>query len=112
MNKVRPMEKTVKGPVVTQDLTRQVAHLARLELTDAEVEIFTPQLRDILRYVETLKEIDVSEVEPLTHPLDISETPMREDAMRYSPKNAEGKPKVLDSAPEVFQDGYKVPPIL
>lgn len=106
------MAKDLSGPEVTETLTRHVAQLARLDLTDREVELFTHHLREILGYVESLGELDVEKVQPLIHPLDVAETPMREDAMRYSPRNSEGQPKVLDSAPDVFQGGYRVPPIL
>ena len=96
---------------VNEVLTRQVAHLARLELSDAEAKTFTTQLSGILKYVEQLQGVDVSKVEPMTHPLDLL-TPLREDIVRPSPVDADGKPKVLRSAPDVLNDGYKVPPIL
>lgn len=44
-----------------------VANLARLALTDAEKARFAQQLGDILHYVEKLKEVDVSGVEPMAH---------------------------------------------
>lgn len=102
---------------VDESLTRKVADLARLELTDAEVKTFTPQLGEVLKYVSQLSEVslrgpDGSEVEPLYNALDFAQTPLRDDQARPSPQDAEGKPKVLGSAPDVLDDGYKVPPIL
>jgi aspartyl-tRNA(Asn)/glutamyl-tRNA(Gln) amidotransferase subunit C len=44
-----------------------VAHLARLALTDAERRKFAQQLGDILHYVEKLKQVDVTGVEPMAH---------------------------------------------
>jgi aspartyl-tRNA(Asn)/glutamyl-tRNA(Gln) amidotransferase subunit C len=44
-----------------------VANLARLALTDEEKATFSRQLGDVLRYVEKLREIDVSQVEPTAH---------------------------------------------
>lgn len=44
-----------------------VANLARIALTDAEKQKFTQQLGDILHYVEKLKQVDVSGVEPMAH---------------------------------------------
>jgi aspartyl-tRNA(Asn)/glutamyl-tRNA(Gln) amidotransferase subunit C len=44
-----------------------VANLARLALTDAERQKFSRQLGDILRYVEKLKQVDVTGVEPMAH---------------------------------------------
>lgn len=96
---------------VNESLTRQVAQLARLELSDQEVKTFTSQLSDILKYVEQLQSVDVQGVEPLTHPLALS-TPLRPDEVKPSPVDSEGKPKVLQSAPDVLYDGFKVPQIL
>jgi aspartyl-tRNA(Asn)/glutamyl-tRNA(Gln) amidotransferase subunit C len=96
---------------VNENLTKQVAHLARLELSDSEVKTFTAQLSEILKYVEKLQEVDVKGIEPMTHPLELS-NPFRSDSVRPSPVDAEGKPKVIGSAPDVLYEGYKVPQIL
>jgi len=44
-----------------------VAHLARLALTPDEKAKFSEQLGDVLKYIEQLKEVDVSGVEPTAH---------------------------------------------
>ncbi|MDD2763723.1 MAG: Asp-tRNA(Asn)/Glu-tRNA(Gln) amidotransferase subunit GatC [Opitutaceae bacterium] len=44
-----------------------VANLARLALTDQEKEVFSRQLGDVMRYIEKLSEVDVSQVEPTAH---------------------------------------------
>jgi aspartyl-tRNA(Asn)/glutamyl-tRNA(Gln) amidotransferase subunit C len=96
---------------VNETLTRQVAHLARLELSDEEVKTFTSQLSNIIKYVEKLQEADVSNTEPMTHPLEM-EAHMREDEVQPSPVDSENKPKVLNSAPDVLYEGFKVPQII
>src|SRR5436309_532256 len=48
---------------------RWVAHLARLDLGEAELEIMTGQLSAILEYVDQLQKINTPQVEPLAHPL-------------------------------------------
>ena len=102
-------------PNVTEQVTRGVAELARLQLSDQEVTTFTHQLGEILVYVNLLQEVDVSSVEPLTNPLlaavDLV-TPLREDRVIPSLMDEAGHPKVLESAPDVLDDGFKVPPIL
>jgi aspartyl-tRNA(Asn)/glutamyl-tRNA(Gln) amidotransferase subunit C len=97
--------------VVDSKNVLKVAHLARLEISEAEEKIFTAQLGHIFSYVEQLQEVDVTGVEPLTHPLELS-TPMREDVVIPSPVNADHQPRVLESAPDTMLDGFKVPPIL
>lgn len=96
---------------VSEALTRKVAELARLELTDAEVSTFTPQLRQILGYVELLQEVDVTGVEPLVNPFPLA-TPLREDVVVPPLKDADGNPKTLKPAPDTLDGGFKVPPIL
>lgn len=54
---------------ITLDDARWIAHLARLELSDAELQTMTPQLSAILDYVQQLQQVDTEGVEPLAHPL-------------------------------------------
>lgn len=97
--------------LVNEALTRKIANLARLELTDTEVGALTSHMDKILGYVESLQKVDVSAVAPLTQPFEVP-TPLREDVIIVPLKDQEGKPKVLASAPDVLNDGFKVPPIL
>jgi len=100
------------SPKITEEVTRRVAELARLELSAEEVTTHTAQLCRILDYVEQIMEPDVEGVEPLTHPVEISMA-FREDDPRDQPLlDRKGRPLALESAPEVMGDGYKVPPIL
>lgn len=96
---------------VDEKLTRQVAELARLDLSDEEVKLFTAQLGDVMKYVEQLQTVNVDQVEPLTYPLEEGAS-LREDHVVPPLLGSDGKPKTLQSAPDVFCDGFKVPPIL
>ena len=86
---------------------RKVAKLARLELSDAEVEEFTGQLSAILGYVEKMNELDTNGVEPLAHCLPISNV-LREDCV----KESLGTEKTLANAPQRDREFFKVPKIL
>ena len=86
---------------------RKVAKLARLELTDAEVQEFTGQLGAILGYVDKLSELDTTDVEPLAHCLPISNV-FRKDEVRDSL----GTERVLANAPQRDGSFFKVPKIL
>ena len=63
-----------------EDVLR-IAELARLELTPDEVTLFTRQLADILEYVEQIRALDTSGVEPTSHainrPYDRADMPIR-----------------------------------
>ena len=100
------MPKSVK---VTPELTRKTAALARLELSDDEVKRFTSQLGRILGYVEQISGVEGKEVAPMTHPLELELT-LREDEVREFA--SDGRPGFLDGAPELTEDGYRVPSIL
>ena len=58
-----------------------VAKLARLNLTDAETELFQKQLGDVLKYAGKLRAVDVSHVEAAAHPIPIFNV-FREDERR------------------------------
>lgn len=96
---------------IDDKLTRRIARLANLELTEHEVTTFTSQLGSVLGYIDQLAKIDVAGVEPMIHPIELT-TALRDDLIRPSPIDTEGKPRVLESAPDVLHDGFKVPPIL
>lgn len=104
MSKPDPIE-------VDEDLTRKIAHLARLELTEEETKLFTGQLKDILSYFEQLNEVQCDGVAPLIHPIEM-QTVLRDDVVEDFPLSDQRESKILKSAPEVLYDGYKVPPIL
>ncbi len=54
------------------DDIRKVANLARLKLSDAEIRHFAEQLDGVLSYVHVLDELDVSNVRPMAHAVDVS----------------------------------------
>lgn len=89
---------------LTESLTRRVADLARLELTDEEVKTFTHQIADVLKYVDQLQSLDVSQVEPLTHPFDESGA-LRED------KVVVFKSEATDFNTAI-RNGFEVPKVL
>ena len=87
---------------------KYVAHLARLALTPDEEKQLGAQLGSILGYIEKLRELDVTGVEPTAHavPLvnvtradEIRESLSHEDALRNAPRQANGLfivPKVVE----------------
>ena len=92
---------------LTDDDVRSVARLARLQLANEEIERFTQQLGDILTYVEQLDEIDTEGVEPMAHPIELSNV-LRADQTRDSlPREA-----ALGNAPQADGKYFLVPQIL
>lgn len=92
---------------LTADQVRKVARLARLEITEAEVERFTRQLGQVLGYVEMLQELDTEGVVPLAHPLDIQNALRADELMPSLPRTA-----VLANAPKSDERYFLVPQII
>jgi aspartyl-tRNA(Asn)/glutamyl-tRNA(Gln) amidotransferase subunit C len=90
---------------ITREEVLHVAKLARLELTDEEVERFTEQLSAILEAVAKVSELDLSEVEPTAHPLDVVNVWAEDDPRPSLPQD-----DALANAPEREAGFFKVPP--
>lgn len=74
-----------KGPVMalSKETVEYVANLSRIALTGEELEKFSKQIESILGFIDTLKTLDVSDIEPTAHILPISNV-LREDEPRPS----------------------------
>ena len=68
---------------LTKAVVAKVAYLARLKLSDAEVDLFTAQLGQVLGYVELLNELNTDDVEPMAHVADIANV-FRDDELQPS----------------------------
>jgi len=91
-----------KGMELTEKQVKHIAELARLNLSDEEVEKFRRQLSSILEYIEFLNEIDTSNVEPTAQTTDLKNV-AREDKPREG--QCLSQEEVLMNAPEI-KDGY------
>lgn len=90
---------------------RKVAKLAHLEISDEEVAIYTPQMKNIVAYVEQLNELDTENVEASIGGLTPeSETTysIREDV----PHQSLGQEKALSQAPSAVAGHFQVPKVL
>jgi aspartyl-tRNA(Asn)/glutamyl-tRNA(Gln) amidotransferase subunit C len=96
---------------VTERISREdvahVAHLARLELSDDELETYTEQLGAILDHAQDVAALDTSGVPPTAHPLPL-ENVLRADVVRPSLDRDE----VLAQAPAAEGAYFRVPRIL
>ena len=92
---------------IDESQVKQVAKLARLELTEDEIAKFSVELSSILEYIEKLNELDVEGVEPLAHCLPIHNV-FRDDI----PKDSIGVEKALANAPKRYEEYFRVPKIL
>jgi aspartyl-tRNA(Asn)/glutamyl-tRNA(Gln) amidotransferase subunit C len=100
---------------ITREDVLRVAELAHLELTEAEIEMFSRQLDSILTYVEKLNELDTTNVEPMAQVVPAAGsgqgavgTPLRED--KLAPCNVARD--VLAGAPDPSPPYFRVPRVI
>jgi aspartyl-tRNA(Asn)/glutamyl-tRNA(Gln) amidotransferase subunit C len=90
---------------ITREEVLHVAKLARLELTDDEVERLTEQLGAILEAVSKVSELDLSDVPPTSHPLEVVNAWAPDE-----PQPSLSLDDVFVNAPAREGDLFKVPP--
>jgi aspartyl-tRNA(Asn)/glutamyl-tRNA(Gln) amidotransferase subunit C len=90
--------------VIGREEVLHVARLARLSLSDAEVERFSGELSDVLEHVERIGELDLEGVAPTSHVVAL-ENVLRAD----EPRPSLDRERALEPAPERSPDGFRVP---
>ena len=91
--------------MLSRDQVLHVARLARLELSEAEVERFAGELSKVLDHIETIGQLgDLADVPPTSHVVEL-ENALRADEPRPSlPRDV-----ALESAPDAALGGFRVP---
>ena len=92
---------------VDREEVLNIAKLARLRLSETEVEVFREQLSEILDYVEKLSEVDTSEVEPTTHAV-----PLAMHLRADEPRSRLTREEVLSNAPDQADGHFRVPKVV
>lgn len=92
---------------ITADEAAHVAHLARLSFSAEELESYTGHLNAILEYVVQLQQVNTEGVEPMSHPLAISNV-FRED----EPVSSLSNEVALANAPQKGENAFVVPKII
>lgn len=92
---------------ISREEVEKVSLLARLALSEDELDKMTGQLGAILRYMDLLSEVDTEGIEPMAHPLDMTNV-FRADAVRPSLPRDEA----LANAPKRDSECYLMPAVL
>ena len=93
---------------IDEKITLKIASLAKLELTEQEIKEYSKDLTNILKWMEELKEVDVSNVQPVTS-VTKNELYERKD-IAY--KNTVEQEKILLNAPEKVGKYFTVPKVI
>lgn len=102
-----PQEGIIMKKEISREEVKYIAHLARLELKKEEEEKFTGQLREILSYIDKLKEVNTENVPPTSHLFPVKNV-FREDKQ----KNSLPLKKALLNAPQNKRNQFVVPRII
>ena len=90
--------------MIERDQVLHVARLARLRLSDEEVERMSGELSTILDHIEKIGELDLEGVAPTSHVTDV-ENVLRPD----EPRPSIPRERALEPAPDAADDGFRVP---
>ncbi|MSQ27653.1 MAG: Asp-tRNA(Asn)/Glu-tRNA(Gln) amidotransferase subunit GatC [Dehalococcoidia bacterium] len=93
--------------MLTSDEVRHIAKLARVGMTDADIERLQTQLSNILEHFEALRELDTEGIEPTGHAMPMSNV-MREDQAEASLPAAD----VMANAPHAEEGAFRVRAVL
>ena len=92
---------------ITKEEVKKVAHLARLELNENEINNHATQLEKILEYIKQLEGIDTDDVPCTTRAIEVINV-FRNDEK----KNSDCKQELLELSPSREDDYFKVPKII
>ena len=90
--------------MIDRDQVLHVARLARLKLSEGEVEQMSAELSGILDHIEKIGELDLAGVPPTSHVVEVTNA-LRAD----EPRPSWPREEMLTAAPAVADDGFEVP---
>ena len=90
--------------MIDRDQVLHVARLARLALSEEEVETMATELSGILEHVDRISELDLDGVEPTSHVVELQNV-LRDDV----PRESLSRERALEGAPDPADDGFRVP---
>ncbi len=92
---------------LSRDDIERVSILARLQLSEAELDTMTEQLGKIVGYIDLLSELDTDNVEPMAHAVEVTNAFADDEARESLPREA-----ALQNAPKHDGEFYRVPAVL
>ena len=105
--KPRPTNQRDSRMSIDKETARKVAHLARIEVAEDQLDTLAGELSNILTFMEQLNEVDVEGVEPMT-----SVTPMRLKRRTDGVTDGGYQDKILSNAPDAREGFFAVPKVV
>ncbi len=92
---------------ISEKQIRRIAHLARLQIEDSDIPVYTQNLSNILKLVDELQSVNTKDIQPMSHPLDLSQR-LREDKVTETDQ----RDLFQKSAPLIEASLYIVPQVI
>ncbi len=86
---------------------KHIAELLNLEMDDSDLEQFKKEISDLIEHFQKLDELDLEDVEPMSHARDIH-CPERDDGS----KDSQSRSETLSNSPSRKENFFKVPPVM
>ena len=86
---------------------KRISYLAKLKLPEEKEEFYANSLKDIIKWVDNLKQIDTNEVKPLHNVTNASESIRNDEIIKHNSVE-----EILNNAPERAQNFFKVPKVV
>ncbi len=86
---------------------KNIAHLARLQIDEADMENYARDLSNILQLVDQMNQVNTDDVQPMAHPMDAQQR-LRDDVV----KETDQREKFQSIAPDVEAGLYRVPRVI
>jgi len=86
---------------------KRISYLAKLKLPQEKEEFYTNSLKEIIKWVDNLKQIDTNEVKPLHNVTNATESIRNDEINKYNSVE-----EILNNAPERAQNFFKVPKVV
>ena len=86
---------------------KRISYLAKLKLPQEKEEFYANSLKDIIKWVDNLKQIDTNEVKPLHNVTNASESIRNDEIIKHNSVE-----EILNNAPERAQNFFKVPKVV
>lgn len=94
---------------VNPQITRKIASLSKLKLTDAEIERYTGELSQILDFVAQLSEVNVEGIEPTIHGIALEQRFREDVAVQLSEQETK---RIVACSEQSVYDQYRVPQVI
>jgi aspartyl-tRNA(Asn)/glutamyl-tRNA(Gln) amidotransferase subunit C len=104
---MKPMNQNQGEAKISKEEVKHVADLARLDMDESSIEIFSKQIGNILQYIDTLKSVDTEKAIPTSHAVFLPNA-FREDKVN----NHIDRDLALANAPEKENGNFMVPKVI